>query len=156
MGSASEAAFLRRSPRAQSFEVRCSVTLHRLHPTFLRCCHVPGLGTGHQSREETHSTLRIMRLFLMSRAQMTNTDLPAICTKQKGGFGEPLWLEEGSQGTGWSSFFLDCTIINKAKISKDALIHVHKIEKISVFHITYLGALKNVFLILLCGEVGEL
>lgn len=69
----------------------------------------------------------------MPLAHKTHSHPPAQI--EGGHVGEPVWLEGDSQADGPSSFFVEGTLMSKANISKDALTHVHKIEKISVFHI---------------------
>lgn len=66
-------------------------------------------------------------------------------------------MEAGSQGRGWNSFFL-APMLHANNHSKDfqGCFQVHKMEKMFVFHITYVPTFKNVFLILLFhGEVEE-
>lgn len=95
----------------------------------------------------------------MLPAPVTNTDPRAICaqSQQRRGLGEPVWLEAGSQGTGRKSVFLEPKL-HTNKLSKDfqGCFRGPEMEKMFVFHITYVPTFKNVFLILLFhGEVEE-
>lgn len=96
----------------------------------------------------------------MLPAPVTNTDPRAVCaqSQQRRGLGEPVWLEVGSQGTGRKTVFLEPKL-HTNKLSKDfqGCFRGPEMEKVFVFHITYVPTFKNVFFFILLfhGEVEE-